>query len=68
MSEKPGEYKVEKSEPKKALVYPVPRKSRIVISSNDGETITAEDLHVIAIQLLVENPQRKLEYWIRLIE
>ena len=66
MSETPGEYKIDKSEPQKSSLYPVPRKSRIVIASTEGESITAEELLAIAFQLAGENPQRKLEYWIRL--
>lgn len=66
MSETPSEHKVERVETQRSSLYPVPRKSRIVVASNEGETVTAEELLAIALQLAVENPHRKLEYWIRL--
>lgn len=68
MTETPGKYKVEKLATPMQPVYPVPKSSKIVLMSEEGKTVTAAELFAIAYQLNSENPNRKLEYWIRLSE
>jgi hypothetical protein len=46
-------------------LYPIPANAFLIISTEEN-TVTAEDLVSLAMHLSLSQPERKLQYWIRL--
>lgn len=63
---KPNITQPEDSRSQSRPLYPIPRKSRITIESQDSEEVEIDELLSLVFQLSNEHPGKKVEYWIRL--
>jgi hypothetical protein len=56
---------MEKQLEKTRNLYPIPANASLTIQTEEN-TVTAEELVSVAMHLSLSQPERKLQYWIRL--